>query len=127
MSSPRAWGYVVDPPLCLAGQPCPAFTAVRPILDNASFDQSNAGAPAGTVCIALGAGIDPSTAVLIPTPLGMSYWNSQQAVLAEVQWLPGDTADCPSGDLVVRTFIVTGDSTGLHETPAGASFQFVVP
>jgi hypothetical protein len=126
-SPPRAWGYVVEPPLCPAGQQCPAFDPVAPILHNARFDPSDAGAPLGTVCIALGAGIDRSTAVLIAVPLGMSYWNSQQVPLAQAQWVPRGTPDCPSGDLVVRTSIVTGDSTGLHEAPAAASFQFVVP
>jgi hypothetical protein len=85
----------------------------------------------GVYCVSLKASIDPSTAVMIPSPnyRDDSTSTSTPGNVAHVEWdgyVQTASGSCPVGSLVVLTFeLVTGSSGGLSYTEQG--FEFVVP
>jgi hypothetical protein len=123
-----AYGYYNEPQPCIPapGMACPQLLVVGGLsrVVNVSLADPGNAAGSGIVCLVPGSGIDPSSAVVVTSPVNGP---SGEAILAmdHADWIVG-APNCPAGQLEVDTYYVTVDGSGQHVTRRGLPFAFAI-
>jgi hypothetical protein len=133
LRSPRvgavAYGYypALQPCVPASGTACPDILirvgALNPAV-NVSLGTPSARARGGVVCLAPGAGIDFSHAVVVTAPTGGPNGSTVIAV-DHAEWIPG-APNCAPRQIEVDTYYVTSDGSGQHVTRTELPFAFAI-